>query len=128
MENLNLVQVSWKRFYFAERLKSSCNHVISYTISDLRKLIWHGLVDSRNFVLKGAILSMMRMLGSNFFHWLLEEMVFTDVVIYSKLKNVLARSRSKWSTQWSDAEKKSLGDLLLKIFKKGTLFCTNVCF
>ena len=128
MENLNLVQVSWKRFCFAERLKSSCNHVISYTISDLRKLIWHGLVDSRNFVLKGAILSMMRMLGSNFFHWLLEEMVFTEVVIYSKLKNVLARSRSKWSTQWSDAEKKSLGDLLLKIFKKGTLFCTNVCF
>ena len=95
MENLNLVQVSWKRFYFAERLKSSCNHVISNTISDLRKLIWHGLVDSRNFVLKGAILSMMRMLGSNFFHWLLEEMVFTEVVIYSKLKNVLARSRSK---------------------------------
>lgn len=95
MENLNLVQVSWKRFYFAERLKSSCNHVISYTISDLRKLIWHGLVDSRNFALKGAILSMMRMLGSNFFHWLLEEMVFTEVVIYSKLKNVLARSRLK---------------------------------
>ena len=63
MENLILVQVSWKLFYVRGELRSR----VMLTHGDMRPFK-HGLTDPKSFVLKSAILSVMRVLGSIFFH------------------------------------------------------------